>query len=49
MHDHQLLTRWNLGVMVASVRVMKKCCIKKKLENWKEVKAQKEIVAFVIA
>jgi hypothetical protein len=35
--------------MVALVRVMKKCCIKKKLENWKKDKAQKEIVAFVVA
>jgi hypothetical protein len=49
MHYHQLLTRWNLGVMVALIKVMKKCCIKKKLENWKEVKAQKEIVAFAAA
>jgi len=49
MHYHQLLTRWNLGIMVASVRVMKKCCIRKKLENWKKVKAQKEIATFVIA
>lgn len=49
MHYHQFLTRWNLGVMVPLVRMIKKCCMKKKLENWKEDKAQKEIAAFVVA
>jgi hypothetical protein len=41
MYYHQLLTRWNLGVMIALVRMMKKCCIRKKLKSWKEVEAQK--------
>jgi uncharacterized membrane protein (DUF441 family) len=48
MHHHQLLARWNLGVVVLTLGVVKKCCIGKKTGK-KLIRAWKKIIAFVVA